>query len=295
MTASVRQRLSDSLAGATKAEKAVASYMLANLTALPFETSATVAEKARVSEPMVGRFCRSLGYRHFKDLKADLKEDLGDRPWLIGDRLKEFRDRGRREEDELARGLELEIGALLRIYELAQTKEWKRVVKRLASVPQIFVAGFQTERGMAHIFANQLQYLRSGVHLVDLAGGNFSDVLLETPKQCALVMFEGRRYSRLALKLATEARRMKIPITLVTDIYCDWAHDCVDEMFAVPTDFNMFWDSTAQMASLSNLMINAIFKELGPTVEHRMNKVADLYSHFIGCVGDGNGPMGGPA
>ena len=295
MTSSVRQRLTESLAGATKAEKAVASYMLANLNALPFETSATVAEKAGVSEPMVGRFCRSLGYRHFKDLKADLKKDIGDRPWLIGDRLKEFRDRSRRESDELAQGLELEIAALVRIYEIAQSKEWKRAVKRLAAVPRIFVAGFQTERGMAHIFANQLQYLRPGVHLVDLAGGNFSDVLLETPKQCALVMFEGRRYSQLALKLATEARRIKIPVTLVTDVYCDWAHDCADEMFAVPTDFNLFWDSTAQMASLSNLMINAIFKELGPTVEQRMNKVADLYSHFIGCVGDSPGLADGPA
>jgi len=295
MTNSVRQRLAESLAGATKAEKAVASYMLANLTALPFETSATVAEKTGVSEPMVGRFCRSLGYRHFKHLKADLKEDIGDRPWLIGDRLKEFRDRGRQESDELARGLELEIAALVRIYELAQTKEWKRVVKRLATVPQIFVAGFQTERGMAHIFANQLQYLRPGVHVVDLAGGNFCDVLLEAPKSCALVMFEARRYSRLALKLATEARRAKIPTTLITDIYCDWGHEVVDEMLVVPTDFNMFWDSTAQMASLSNLLINGIFKELGPAVEERLNKVADLYSTFIGCVGDAQGPGGRPA
>lgn len=295
MTSSVRQRLTASLAEATKAEKAVASYMLANLSALPFETSATLAEKAGVSEPMVGRFCRSLGYRHFKDLKADLKEDIGDGPWLLGDRLKDFRERSRRESDELARGLELEIAALVRIYELAQSKEWKRVVKRLATVPQIFVAGFQTERGMAHIFANQLQYLRPGVHVVDLAGGNFSDVLLENPKTCAIVMFEARRYSQLALKLATEARKLKIPTTLVTDVYCDWGHALVDEMFVVPTDFNMFWDSTAQMASLSNLLINAIFKELGPAVENRMNKVADLYSRFIGYVGDASGPIGGPA
>ena len=295
MRGSVRQRLAESLAEATKAEKAIAGYMLANLSTLPFETAATVAEKTGVSEPMVGRFCRSLGYRHFKDLKAELREDIGDRPWLIGDRLKDFRERSRREEDALARGLEMEIAALVRIYELAHTKEWKRVVKRLATVPRVFVAGFQTERGMAHILVNQLQYLRPGVQLVDIAGGNFADVLLETPKQSALVMFEGRRYSRLALQLAEEAKRLKIPTTLVTDPYCHWGHDLVNEMFVVPTDFNMFWDSTAQMASLSNLLINGIFKELGPAVEERMNKVSNLYSRFIGHVGDPDGSIGGPA
>jgi DNA-binding MurR/RpiR family transcriptional regulator len=292
MSSSVRQRLTASLAEATKAEKAVASYMLANLSALPFETSATVAEKTGVSEPMVGRFCRTLGYRHFKDLKADLKQDIGDAPWLIGDRLKDFRARSGQRADALARGLELEIEALVRVYEMAQTKEWARVVKRLARVSRVHVAGFQTERGIAQFFCNQLQYLRPGVQLVDLAGGNFVDVLLEAPKNSALILFEARRYSRLALDLAQAAKRAKIPTTLVTDIYCNWGHEVADEMFVIPTEFNMFWESTAQMASFSNLMINEIFKELGPAVEKRMNAVSGLYGHFIGHVGGraaGNG------
>lgn len=293
MSSSVRQRLTASLAEATKAEKAVASYMLANLSALPFETSAIVAEKTGVSEPMVGRFCRSLGYRHFKDLKADLKQDIGDAPWLIGDRLRDFRDRNRRDTDALARGLELEIAALVRIYETAHTPEWKRVVKRLASVSRVHVAGFQTERGIAQFFANQLQYLRPGVQLVDLAGGNFVDVLLETPEDNALVLFEARRYSRLALDLAREAKQARIPTTLVTDVYCNWGHDIVDEMFVIPTEFNMFWESTAQMASFSNLMINEIFNELGPSVEERMNQVSGLYARFIGHVGGPAEPAGG--
>jgi DNA-binding MurR/RpiR family transcriptional regulator len=290
MSESVRQRLIGSLGKATKAEKAIASYMLANLNGLPFETAATLAEKAGVSEPMIGRFCRSLGYQHFKDLKAELKEDIGDRPWLIGDRLREFRERNRSGNDELARSLELEIAALVHIYETAHTKEWKRVVKRLAKTPRIFVAGFQTERGTAQTFVNQLQYLRDGVQLLDLASGNFAELLLADAKQSCLVLYEVRRYSRLAMLLAREARQAKIPTTLITDAFCDWGHDVVDEMFVVPTEFNMFWDSNAQMASLSNLLINGIFNEIGTGVEERMNKVAALYSRFIGYVGDPSGP-----
>jgi hypothetical protein len=61
-------------------------------------------------------------------------------------------------------------------------------------------------------------------------------------------------------------------------------------MFVIPTEFNMFWESTAQMASFSNLMINEIFKELGPAVEKRMSEVSGLYGRFIGHVG---GPAAG--
>jgi DNA-binding MurR/RpiR family transcriptional regulator len=249
MDGSVRQRLTDCLLSASKADKAIANYMLAKLNSIAFETAASIASQVEVSEPTVGRFCRSIGYNSFKDLKEYLKKDIGDRPWLISDRLRDLQRRTLAGEDQLARGLQLEIAGLVAVYELAQTAEWKRVVKRLAKTPSIFVTGFQTERGMAQTFANQLQYLRDRVQLIDLAGGNFVELLLSDSKQSCLVIFEARRYSRMARLLAEEAKKAGIPTTLITDAFCDWGRNLVDEMFVVPTEFNLFWESTAQMAS----------------------------------------------
>lgn len=285
MTKSIRDRLTNALSNASKADKSLANYMLTSLATLPFETAASIAQKIKVSEPTVGRFCRSLGYRSFKDLKDQLKEDVGDRPWLISDRLRELRDRARAGEDQLTQGLELEIAALVAVYETAQTPEWSRVVKRLAHKKRVFVTGFQTERGMAQVFVNQLQYLRDGVQLIDLAAGNFSEALLTSEESC-IVIFEARRYSKLAQMLAHEAHAAGIPVTLIVDAFCDWGHEVANEIFVVPTEFNLFWESTAQMASLANLLVNGVFIELGTEVEERMNKIADLYSRFTGHVGE---------
>lgn len=296
MDGSVRQRLSDCLASASKADKAVASYMLSKLSSIPFETAASLAAKVEVSEPTVGRFCRNLGYASFKDLKDHLKQDVGDRPWLISDRLRDFQRRAQAGEDQLGQGLQLEIAALVAVYEIAQTSEWKRVVTRLAHAPAVFATGFQTERGMAQIFVNQLQYLRDRVHLLDLAGGNFAELLLLDSTDAArpaLIIFEARRYSRMARLLAVEAKAAGIPTTLITDAFCDWGRDLVDEVFVVPTEFNLFWDSTAQMASLANLLVNSVFIELGHKVEERMDAIARLYSRFTGHVGDAEGPASG--
>ncbi|SEE54456.1 transcriptional regulator, RpiR family [Rhizobiales bacterium GAS188] len=290
MSTSVRRRLKDCLAEGSKADKALASYMLAKLASMPFETAATLAEKVSVSEATVGRFCRTIGYKSFKDLKEQLRQDIGDRPWLISDRLRDFQQRALAGKDQLARGLELEIASLVAIYELAQTEDWKRAVKRLAGASSVHVAGFQTERGMAQILTNQLQYLRDRVSQLDLAGGNFTELLLTSSPTPCLVIFEARRYSRMALVLAKEAKQAKIPVTLITDAFCDWGSGLVDEIFVVPTEFNMFWDSTAQMASLISLLVNSVFVELGPSVEQRLNKMADLYSRFTGYVGDPSGP-----
>lgn len=284
MTKSLRERLGEAVQSASKADRALATYMLAEYGNLPFETASSLAAKVSVSEPTVGRFCRSIGYNGFKDLKNNLRSDMGDQPWLIKDRLRDLQERTLAGEDQLTRGLELEMAALVAVYEMAHTPEWDRVVKRLAAAPSIFVVGFQTERGIAEIFVHQLQYIRDKVHLLDLASGNFAELLATNDKDAALVIFEARRYSKHALLLAEEAKAAGIPVTLVTDPYCDWGHQVADEIFVVPTSFNLFWESTAQMASLANLLVNGVFVELGPQVEERMNDIARLYGKFTGHV-----------
>jgi hypothetical protein len=56
----------------------------------------------------------------------------------------------------------------------------------------------------------------------------------------------------------------------------------VAETFNVPTDTGTFWDSTAMMAVLGNLLLNEVVSQLGPSVETRMNEISELYKHFTG-------------
>ena len=290
-TSDLRQVLVASLEAATKAEKAIGSYFLTNLQSLPFETAATVAVKIGISEATIGRYCRSIGFAHFKALKLKLQGDFGDKAWLMGDRLRDFHARSRTGKTELSRALELEIAAIVANYEIAAGAEFSRVVKRLAQIGAVYVAGFQTERGLAAYLVHGLQYLRPGVVLVDAADGHFAEILLSDPAQTALVLFDGRRYSRLTRKLAETARAAGIKVTLITDPFCDWGRGAADEMFAVQTDLNHFWDATSTMASLAGLIINGVFNELGTQVEARMARLSSLYGEFIGHTGQGRGRM----
>ena len=275
--------------GGTGAANAIASYMIANLKSLPFETAATLGAKVGVSEASIGRYCRAINYPHFKALKGSLQLDFGNTAWLIGERLRDFHDRSRKSKNELAVALEREIAAVVAVYEIAGTPEFDRFVVRIARRPTVYVAGFQTERGHALQFVHNLQYLRSNVYLADVAGGHFAEILLQDPSTVCLVLFDGRRYSRTTQKLAEAAHEAGIPVTLITDPYCDWAHGIVNELFTVQTDLNNFWDTTSAMASLVGLAVNGVFKELGAGVENRMQRVAGLYNSFIGHTGFSQG------
>ncbi len=290
MSPDLVRRLKGSLQERAGAGNAIASYMLANLQNLPFETAATLGNKVGVSEASIGRYCRSIGYRHFKELKGSLQPDFGNTAWLIGDRLRDFHARSKKGRSELATALEREIAAVVAVHELAATPQFKKLVGRLARCPAVYVAGFQTERGHAVQLVHNLQYLRPGVYLADVAGGHFAEILLADPKSVCLVLFDGRRYSRTTQQLAEAAARAGIAVTLITDPYCGWAHGTVSEIFTVQTDLNHFWDTTSAMASLVGLAVNGVFKELGAGVEARMERVAGLYNGFIGHTGF---PQGG--
>ncbi|MEB0107572.1 MULTISPECIES: MurR/RpiR family transcriptional regulator [unclassified Pseudomonas] len=280
MSTSIKKSLEQQLSSRSQAYRALAAYILANLKDLPFENSAQVAHKLQISESTVGRFCRALGYKHFKDLKHELKDDLGDSPWLIGDRLRVFQAEG--DANPLANSLQLEIAALVRVYEYTRTESWRVVTSRLAQSRQVFVAGFGTERGIACSMAHMLQYLRTGVHLVDGASGHFGEVLLAPSADSMLIVYEARRHSRQSLLLCQAARKRGIAVTLITDNFCEWAEQNANEVFRVSTEFDLLWDSTATMLSLTHLLINAMSKQLGPEMEGHLNAIAQLHQAFVG-------------
>lgn len=278
--------LHDTLLAASEGEgaaPALARYMLSAMAELPFQSAAEIGRAVGVSEATVGRFCRQLGYANLRALKADLRHDIGDAPWLLRDRLEDLR--GEDGETALARGLELEIAGLARIYDQARSPDWAHSAARLARAPLVHVAGFQTEAGLAQYFAAQLGYLRPGVRLVDSAAGNFADVLASGQPDGCLLIFEARRYSRLARLLARQAQARGLSVILITDAHCTWDKGLTEATLRISTDTGQFWDSTAQMAILGNLLLNSIFRDIGPAAHDRMEEIAALYGSFTGHVG----------
>ena len=63
----------------TTSEQKIAAYLQHNISGIPFETAASLAQRVGVSPMTVGRFLRNLGYTGFADLKKSLR---GNAPWL---------------------------------------------------------------------------------------------------------------------------------------------------------------------------------------------------------------------
>jgi DNA-binding MurR/RpiR family transcriptional regulator len=269
----------------TAAERAVAAHILAHYATLAFETAESLAERVGISEITVGRFARKLGYRNFKALKKELKDGTVEAlPWLIGEELVEFVG-SHGETREQDGNCQREINALLAVYKLAETPEWAACVTLLAQSKSVHVAGFQTERGIAMLLANRLQYMRDGVQLVDLGAGNYADVFASGEQDRCLVVVDVRRYSRQAYLITEQASQQGIPVILLTDVYCDWAPRFTPHIIAVQTQTGAFWSSPVALTCAVHLLLNSAIKLIGPHVEERLEQLTRLHKTFTGFAG----------
>ncbi|NPT62273.1 sap1 transcriptional regulator SapR [Paraburkholderia elongata] len=284
----------------TPTSKRVASYMLANLERLGLETADQIAQQAGTSGISVGRFLRSIGYQNLDDLKRELR-GAQERPWLITDRLDAFR-RASGQHDEaapaasgpdasnhasnhaanpaLAHSLELEIGAIQHVYQLAQSPVFARVAERISNADAVYILGIQSTRGISNAFYSYLEYIRPRVFYSDGMSGSYVDSLNSEFKSPYLIITDTRAYSMIARRYCEAATRRGLPFALVTDIYCPWAREFDGDLLQVKTDVGQFWDSLAPLTCLFNLLISAIVERLGPGIDERVARNRELQSEF---------------
>jgi DNA-binding MurR/RpiR family transcriptional regulator len=282
MTNRVEQMLRARYDSFTVSERMIASYLLGNFGQIPFETAASIGARVGVSAMTVGRFLKTLGYPRLAALKQDLRDGLGDEPRLVQPSAGA----------PLDERLRAETAAIADVYRLAATPGWAEVVARLTTARHIYVAGFQTERGLAMGFASHLDYVRPGVRLVDAGTGTFADVLTEADARDCVVLIDIRRYSAHFRLLGERAVARGAALVVVTDPYCPWARDLTPHILCAEVSFGHFWDMNSALGSLLNLLVDDVVRAIGePQVHARLAGLSDAYADFVGF--QGRGPSGG--
>ena len=265
-------------ASLTPAARSIAAYFRENASTLPYETGAGLARAIGVSEMTIIRFVRDLGYANLRDLKNRLRPRSGDAEALddVGERFThQSIDIG-----HLTRSLSLELEGVQRAYEMTTVERWPRIVELLAKRHAVYVAGFQATQGVALDFSSRLKYVRPGVRFADDATGVHSDILEAAPGKSVLVIIDTASYARKGILLTRKARELDMPIVVVTDRFSHWAREYTDNVLEMNTHVGMFWDSTASLCVVLNLLIHAVAARLGDAARQRFRAMAALGEHF---------------
>lgn len=268
------------LSGLSTAEQAVASHLAAHPEQLPFETADSLGKRLGVSAMTVGRALRALGYKGLADLRVEMCSEVSDvAPWnrrgapMPPAVLKSI---------DRTRALKAELEAIEAVHALTGTPAWQEAVKRVAHADKVFVAGFQTERGLAMAFADHLAYVRPGVQYLSVEDRAFADLRTDAGAHSCVVMVDCRRYSRWFRLLGEKTVSLGVPLVIATDVYCSWASTLTPCVLQARTDSGRFWANHAPISSLLNLLIEDVIEHLGDAIHARLDAATEFGSTFMG-------------
>jgi DNA-binding MurR/RpiR family transcriptional regulator len=265
-------------------EQSIGAYMLDNIQLLPFETGASIARTVGVSEMTVTRFVRGLGFDSLRDLKNRMRNSVTEKDSDVDDYMARFQVRNSRQK-ELQESLRLELDAIVKAYALTATELWEETATLLARTRTVYVVGFQASKGLAMDFASRLLWARPNVMFVDNATGTFGEIMTADPKQSVVVLIDTAAYATRGLKLAEKLKAAEMPLVIVTDKYSHWGFSFTRLVFEAHTHVQTFWDSTASLGVVLNLMIDSVAVKLGPKAKRNfaaMSELGTLFGEFVG-------------
>jgi len=255
------------------AEQRTASFMRANVAALPGMSIAAVARAAGVSEPTVVRLSRRLGCAGFSDLKLQLARSLGaGTPYVHQDVAID---------DPLPVLVDKVIGSTLRA--VADCGEWldrdalARAVAVLADARRIDCFG----SGLASAWALQAQiklmrlgrptlwYPDGQTQAMAAAGlGPGDAVLVLTVRGSASDLLRAARLARANGAQVIGVARAGAPLAAVSDVYL---------ALEVAEDTSIYTPAQSQLLVLLiiDLLLHGVMNRLGPGVIERLRKVKD--------------------
>lgn len=279
LDAILRARMNDF----SPSEQNLAVYIRNNTQLLPFETGSTIARAVGVSEMTVTRFVRSLGFENLRDLKNRMRNSV-ENDSEVDDYMARFQVRGSRQQ-ALQESLKLELDSIVKAYALTATAQWDDATTRLAEQRNVYVVGFQASRGLAMDFAGRLLWTRPNVLSIDNATGTYGEITLADPKHSVVVLVDTAAYAANAIKLAETLQARGIPLIIVTDRFSHWGLTYTSLVFEGHTHVKTYWDSSASLSVILNLMIDSVAVKLGPKAKRNfaaMSEMAQMFGEFVG-------------
>lgn len=274
----LKQRLASRKGELTTSEQKIATYLLYNISGIPFETATSLGRHVGVSSMTVGRFLRSLGYAGVGELKDELRADPS---WMDLYKMPTLEP----DSDVVVQSLQADIRALTELHALTRTAQWQAAVETLAGADRVSVASFQHGRFLGLGFSSLLRHVRPHVYFADGADGAYTDLLLDSSADSCVVLIDITRYSRHFRVLAEEVVKRGIPLVIITDKRCYWARQMTDMVLAIayrPDD--RVWHSFADLTSLFSLLVGALAREQSD-VYQRIGDITELRDKFIGYTG----------
>lgn len=212
------ERLERVAASLAPAARRVARFIADNRALVLVSSASTLASRIGTSDATVVRTVQALGYGGLPDLKRVLATSLGSPDATPADAMRgTLADAGAEPDRVVDQVIDIQRGAVAALAAPEARATLKAAVAALRGVNRIQVFGVGPSAALAHYISVLLSRAGRQGRALNMSGMGLADQLLDMRSGDGLLVLAYGRSYREVVAVFAEARRLNLPVVLVTD------------------------------------------------------------------------------
>ena len=276
--ATLDDQLRAALPDLTRAERQLATHILAHYPVAALGSITTLAQAAMVSTPTVVRLVQKLGYKGYPHYQRTLRAEV--EAMLVSPLAKPDRWRGGVPDAHiLNRFADAVISNLQQTMGQIDPAEFDAAAALLADpARRIFAIGGRITHAIADYFVTLMKVIRPEVTLMSDMSNTWPPAMLDMKPGDVMLVFDIRRYENAVLQMTEMAKEQGAEIILITDRWLSPAAAHARHTLACHIEAPSAWDSNAGLMVLVEALLAAVQGLTWTVTEARMKRLEDLYT-----------------
>lgn len=260
----------------TRQQQRIADYFVKNRNRICTMSLIKVAKEIGVSDASVIRFARTIGYKGFSDLKADMYDDVIDDLSMIN--IGEY-DLSRRFDMQTEKykslDLSLELTRLLinnvdRSLRQNSPEVYEKIVDAVYAAERVFLVGLRGGKGSALQFARLFSYLMDNVHVVTNSEDEAVVQLHGLGEKDVVISISYARYFKIDKVLADLFKNRKAFHCAITDSLSSPLAKSATETCLVETGHMGFSNSTVGTVCVLEYLLTLLCRKYSLQYQERL-------------------------
>ena len=275
---SLRDQLLHSRLMLTPSEEKIVQVLLADYPTAGLGTATSLAKRAGVSDPTVGRLAVKLGFDGYPALQSNLLAEVEARLHSPLRMMEAKRYGGGEGLDEPATRYLRSVGACLdKAALMTPAATYERAAKLLGDPKApLTLLGGRFSRHLAGMLAGYLVQLRPEVRDIGVLSPQSYDLLIDTDRRAVLVVFDYRRYQNDVVNYARQAAACGARIVLFTDPWLSPIAEHAEVTIVSPVEASSPYDTLAPALAQIEALVTHILAGMGEATRNRIERLEDV-------------------
>ena len=279
MKKDVLHTIQENMAGFSKGQKRIASYILSDYDKAAFMTASRLGRLTGVSESTVVRFAASLGYDGYPAMQRALQEMVRSKLTSI-QRIRTSNDR-LFSSDVVTSVLQMDMEKIRIAIEEVDRAAFNAVVDKMMEANHIYILGVRSSSFLAGYFHFYLHLIFDNVTLVtSSSAGDILESILRIGPGDLLVGISFPRYSQSTVKGVQFAHDRGAEVVAITDSPMSPLYPMASSALLARSDMISFVDSLVAPFSLLNALIVAAGHRKDGDIAQTFNRLEGIWDEY---------------